>query len=136
MDESSNFKFANWRVIMTIGASHATRTTCNVARRVLFAGCLAILASSCASVDAPQAPQSRQAQQCKDGTIALSNAAVIAIYYDKEGNRVKNESGIMAEDLNGVKDRCLTQAKDGTGQQCPPGFREVSVNGVKYCVKA
>jgi hypothetical protein len=69
---------------------------------------------------------------CPDGQSRVPNTAVLAVYYDKNGHAISGK----AEDLKGVKDRCITEAKNGTGSTCPPGYREVTVGGVKYCVRA
>ena len=61
--------------------------------------------------------------------------AVLAIYYDKDGNPVPgNPSKTPAEDLHGTKDKKMCPADiEGGGGGCAPLCR-VRVNGVNYCV--
>jgi hypothetical protein len=79
-----------------------------------------------------QPSRSASSTDCKPEQTAVSREAVLAIYYDKDGKRIPKN----AEDLKGVKGRCITEAQADVSQDCPPGFREITIGGVKYCVRA
>jgi hypothetical protein len=64
-----------------------------------------------------------------DGKMPMNTSSVIAIYYDKDGK------ALQFEDLKNVSDRCVTGDKREGVPDCPPGFRELFIGGVRYCIR-
>ena len=60
--------------------------------------------------------------------VRVPNTAAIAIYYDRNGNQ------LLVEDLYNVR-RQVREIDQATNTPCSPGYCQVIVNGVAYCIK-
>jgi len=105
----------------------------SIVRILLIAIAGSIAATGCAANRRLFTKAACQANE-REGT---PSGAVLAIYYDKNGNPVPgNPSGTPAEDLKGTNDNkmCPAEIEGGPGG-CSSGLCRVKVNGVNYCVQ-
>jgi hypothetical protein len=92
----------------------------------------AVVGRCIVAVSEPASPPARDhaPPSCPAGTEALRSGTVGAQYFKAY------DISTQLEDTRTVADRCIVPIVPTTLLGCPPGFREKTIQGAKYCVPA